>query len=271
MNGNALDPRAIRAALAASIGPRLAGGYDPRIVPETGSTNDDALDLGLAGFPEGTVIFAESQRSGRGRRGDAWVSPPGTNLLFSLLLRPNAPVAAWTRIPHLAGLAVCRAIAAAHPALPPAQLKWPNDVYLDNRKLAGILVESRATGGRPPFAVLGIGLNVNGLPGEFPHDLRPIATTLREHLGHVIDRNTMAAAFLAEWTVLYPVELNTDFSAIRRDLRERSWLLGRQITVHGNGREIAGSAVDVGPEGELVIETADGRREFIVSADRVAW
>jgi BirA family biotin operon repressor/biotin-[acetyl-CoA-carboxylase] ligase len=271
MNGGALDPSAIRAALATGIGPRLAGRFDPRVLAETRSTNDDALALGLSGAADGTVVLTEHQTAGRGRRGDAWVSPPGTNLLFSLLLQPQAAATAWTRIPHLAGLAVCRAIETLFPALPPARLKWPNDVYLDDRKLAGILVESRSAGGRPPYAVLGIGLNVNGTPEEFPSELRSIATSLREHTGHLIDRNALAAAILAEWAVVYPAELASDFDGVRRELIRRSWLWGRAITVVGGGREITGTVVDLGPEGELVVEAPNGERESVVSAERVLW
>ncbi len=268
---DALDARTIGRHLESSLGPRFADAYEIRVRPETVSTNDDVLQLATRGANEGTAVFAESQTAGRGRRGDAWVSPPGVNLLFSLLLRPSTPPGQWTRIPHLAGLAVCRALEQQFPGLPGPRLKWPNDVYLDDRKLAGILVESRALAGQPPAAVLGIGLNVNLLPEHFPEGLRDLATTLRAHTGHLIDRNALAAAILAEWTVLYPGELATDFGTVRDELRRRAWLHGRTITVVSGQREISGTAVDVGPEGELVLETEDGTRENILSADRVIW
>ncbi len=267
----ALDSHAIRQKLAELIGPRLASAFDFRITAETGSTNDDALRLAENGAPDGSVVLAESQTAGRGRRGDAWVSPPGVNLLFSLLLRPSTPLGSWTRLPHLAGLSVARAIEQAFPGLPTPMLKWPNDLYLADRKVAGLLVESRTWQGKAPAAVLGIGLNVNLVPEHFPEELRATATTLRAHAGHVIDRNTLAAAILAEWAVVYPAELTGDFASIREELRRRSWLMGRRLTVLGGNREIAGTAVDVGPEGELVLETDGGARESIVSADRVLW
>lgn len=271
MSGGALDALAIRSALAARLGPRLAGRFEPRVLAVTRSTNDDALALGQTGAPEGTVVLAEHQTAGRGRRGDAWVSPPGTDLLFSLLLQPAADLAAWTRLPHLAGLAVCRALESQFLGLPEPRLKWPNDLYLADRKLAGVLVESRSTGGRPPCAVVGIGLNVNGLPGEFPEDLRSIATTLRAHAGHLLDRNALAAAILAEWAALYPAGLSADFTPLRGELRRRSWLVGREIVVLANGAKIAGRAHDIGPEGELHVLTPGGAIEAIRSADRVLW
>ncbi len=266
-----LDARAIRRALEDALGPRLAAGHELRVVEQTVSTNDDILHLAGRGAPEGTVVFAESQSAGRGRRGDAWISPPGTNLLFSLLLRPPVPLAAWTRLPHLAGLALCRALERRFPALPPPMLKWPNDVYLADRKVAGILVESRAAQGQPPAAVLGIGLNVNLSPERFPPEIRDLATTLRAHTGHLIDRNTLAAAILAEWAGLYPGELTSDFSMVRDELMRRAWLRGKPINVLSGTREITGVAVDVGPEGELILETASGERRSILSADRVRW
>ncbi|MCB1230240.1 MAG: biotin--[acetyl-CoA-carboxylase] ligase [Verrucomicrobiae bacterium] len=266
-----LDARSIRHHLAEIIGSRLAADWDIRIKPETVSTNDDALILAEQDAPENTVIFAESQSAGRGRRGDTWVSPPGVNLLFSILLRPHTTVGTWTRIPHLAGLAVCRALESSFPTLPRPMLKWPNDIYLDDRKLAGILVESRACKDQAPAAVLGIGLNVNLLPEQLPDEIRTLATTLRSHTGHLIERNALAAAILAEWSALYPAELITDFAIIREELRRRAWLKGRKITVVSGNRQISGNAIDVGPEGELVVETESGALENILSADRVIW
>lgn len=267
----ALNPQAIRQRLATSIGPRHAAGFELRVVAETGSTNDDALRMAENGAPDGTVVFAESQTAGRGRRGDAWVSPSGTNLLFSILLRPSAPIGSWTRIPHLAGLAVCRALEHVFPDLPTPMLKWPNDVYLTDRKLAGILVESRSWKGEPPVAVLGIGLNVNLLPDQFPEELRSIATTLRAHTGQLMDRNELAAAILAEWAVVYPSALTGNFSRVREELQTRSWLMGKNLTVLSGNREISGQVVEVGPEGELILQRQNGDRETILSADRVSW
>lgn len=268
---DSLDARAIQQHLEELIGHQRASDFQVRIKSETVSTNDDALQLAAQGASDGTAVFAESQSAGRGRRGDAWVSPPCVNLLFSLLLRPATPPGSWTRIPHLAGIAVCRALESAFPSLPKPKLKWPNDIYVDDRKLAGILVESRATKGQAPAAVLGIGLNVNLLPEQFPDDLRNIATTLRAHTDHPIDRNALAAAILGDWAVLYPAELTGDFSTMRDELRRRSWLMGRAITVVSGNREISGTAIDIGPEGELIIETESGTRETILSADRVLW
>ena len=274
----ALSPARIRAALTEKLGPALAARFEPWVVAETGSTNSDLLAQGRDhAVAEGRVLFAESQTAGRGRRGDPWVSPPGTNLLFSILLRPGGPIAAWLRLPHLAGIAVCRAIESVLPGLEETPwLKWPNDVFLGEWKVAGILVESRGglreDGSPAPFAVLGIGLNVNLPPEAFPEDLRSLATSLSGHAGHRLDRNAVAAAFLAEWAALYPAALEPSaFGEPREELRRRSFLTGREVVVFSGNRQIAGTAIDAGPEGELIVEKTDGERETIVSADGVRW
>ena len=252
-----LDPAAIRGRLRDEIGVARAERFDLRVVAETGSTNDDVARDGETGMAEGRVLFAESQTAGRGRRGDAWVSPPGVNLLFSLLLRPEAPLATWVRIPHLAGIAICRGIENALPDLPePLQLKWPNDLYLGGRKLGGILIESRSgarTGEDRPFAVLGVGINVNLPVTQFPEALRPFATSLVDHAGRVLSRNEIAAAILAEWSVIYPSTL-AEFDPILTEVASRSFLLNREISVWSGGREIIGVVRGLGPDGELQLK-----------------
>ena len=272
MIGNTLEAKLILEELSERIGSRLAATFALEIKSETGSTNDDAVEAGTRGAAEGTVILAERQTAGRGRRGEAWISPPGVNLLFSLLLRPEAPAERWTRLPHLAGLAVCRAIEGEFPELPPVKLKWPNDVFLADRKVAGILIESRFLPDSSPAVVVGIGLNVNLQTAQLPEEVRVLATTLRDQVGRLVDRNRLMAAFLAEWATLYPSELASDFTKPREDLRRRAWLLGRSLTVVQGDREVLGSAIDLGPEGELILESpTTGKRETIVSADRVRW
>lgn len=267
-----LDPAVIRNYLRAEIGLVAAEKFDLRTVAETRSTNDDILKLGVAGKAEGPVLFAESQTAGRGRRGDAWVSPPGLNLLFSILLRPEAPIATWGRIPHLAGVAICRGIERVVRDLPsPLQLKWPNDLFLGGRKAGGILIESRpaSASNQSPFAVLGAGINVNIPREQFPEDLRPIATSLEEHTGRILNRNEIAASILAEWAAIYPGNL-TNFGPVLEEMKRRSLLLGREVSIHTGGGEITGVAREFGPDGELIFsDQTSGESHPIRSADRV--
>lgn len=254
----------------------IAGGIEWRVevIDETVSTNDLVLAKGAAGEKEGYCLFAESQSGGRGRRGDAWLSPPRHDLLLSILLRPPERLEHWPRLPQLAAVALCRAIDRLAPALGvEPQIKWPNDIWLDGRKVAGLLVETRMMGSaaaESSFAVLGIGLNVNGL--EFPDEIRRIATSLRLAAGGKVmfDRNQLAATLLTEFGHLYPQDLGDDgFAEIQEILHQRSCLLGRKVGVNSASGEIEGTVEGFGRNGELILITAKGERKTVHSADHL--
>jgi len=138
----------------------------------TDSTNERAKELAIAGAPGGLVVTADEQTAGRGRRGHAWFAPPGSCLLYSGLLRPFAADEA-PLLPLAVPVAVCEAAESVAPVR--CQVKWPNDIWLDERKIAGVLVEARPDEG---WAVIGVGLNVAIPQGEFPPELRETATSL---------------------------------------------------------------------------------------------
>jgi BirA family biotin operon repressor/biotin-[acetyl-CoA-carboxylase] ligase len=162
------------------------------------STSDVLKDLARAGAPEWSVIVADAQTAGRGRHGRAWRSTPG-NLHLSVLLRPRAAPAAWGRIPLLAGLAVAEALEA--PGLDP-RVKWPNDVWIGGRKVAGVLVESASAGAGIESAVVGVGVNVAAVPEGLDAEARAGAACLAE-LGDPRDALAVAAAVLARIRVWY--------------------------------------------------------------------
>ena len=254
----------------------IDGGIDWRVevIDETVSTNDLALAKGSAGEAEGYCLFAESQTAGRGRRGDPWLSPPRRDLLLSILLRPQEAMEHWPRLPQLVAVALCRTIDRLAPALGvEPQIKWPNDIWLDGKKVAGLLVETRMSGtaaGESAFAVLGIGLNVNGL--EFPEEIRKIATSLRQAAGGkvVFDRNQLAATLLSEFGHLYPQELRDDgFAEIQEILQQRSCLLGRKVFANSAGGEVEGTVEGFGSNGELILITAKGERKTLHSVDHL--
>lgn len=141
----------------------------------TGSTNDDAKHAAKEGAPHGATWLAESQTAGRGRQGRTWISPPGESLLFSVLLRVDLAPAKIPRVPLVAGLAVRDAVARAAPRARVA-IKWPNDVVVDGRKVAGILVESVASRGKPQAVIVGIGINVH--TRVFPQEIADRATSV---------------------------------------------------------------------------------------------
>lgn len=148
-----------------------------RELQETTSTNDVVKGLALDGAPEGTVVTAACQTGGRGRHGRSWVSPPGKGLFYSILLRPDWPAAEAPRLGILMGVAVYRLLQEA--GIPNLSIKWPNDVQAAGRKIAGILVEPRISGGRIEFAVAGIGVNVGYEQSDFPPELQGRVTSCR--------------------------------------------------------------------------------------------
>lgn len=176
-------------------------GRDVIVVEQTGSTNDLLFETTDSATPEGAVLFAESQSSGRGQRGNRWLSPPRLSLLFSILLRPRVAASETPRITSWLAGSVAATVRAQF-ALD-ATVKPPNDVYLGTRKLAGVLVEMRAVAGAPHVAIAGIGINVNQRAADFPDALRDRATSLAILIGREVDRNAFAVALLREFDCSY--------------------------------------------------------------------
>lgn len=233
---------------------------------EVTSTSDLARAAGMAGNPGGLVIFAESQTNGRGQRSNRWITPKGQDLMLSVLLRPQVPTEHWPRLTTLAALAACRAIEAVVPLRP--AIKWPNDIYLSGRKVAGLLAETFVGRGEA-FLVLGMGLNVNST--SFPPELQGTATSLlRELPAHVqaLDRNTIAAALLNELRRVLDLWSEAFTEAVDQ-VRARSLLLGRQIRATLDGREVSGKVLDLNHEGHLVLQLLDGSSQTLSSAAEV--
>jgi BirA family transcriptional regulator, biotin operon repressor / biotin---[acetyl-CoA-carboxylase] ligase len=272
MSGSRASDRPNAPGVLATLGgTRFA---DVRWVASTGSTNADALELARDGAPEGIVVVADHQTAGRGRRSRTWTAPPGASLLVSVLLRPPAGVAGAVTM----AVAVSMAEAVADLARVEAGLKWPNDLVVGDRKLAGILAEAdwpagatMSAGWRAPAAhervsmVVGIGLNVSWPAPAEAGDLAGTATALN-WLGADVDRADLLVAFLQRLDARYG-ELVRSGSAepVMGEWRRRSATLGRRVRVDIGPDDIEGTAVDVTDEGHLVVETPDGdRRTFAV-------
>jgi len=252
------------------ISASLAGqklGHHVVYLAETASTNDEARALALAGYPEGVVVFADAQTAGRGRRGAEWFAPPQKSLLFSLLLRPQAAPELWPLLTHTAALAVSEAIELLFPELRP-QIKWPNDIFLNGRKAAGLLLESGFPTAAAPYAVLGLGLNVNVSERDLPPDLRGATTSLATELGTSVDRESVAIAIVRALNAHYPA-VWTSFPAQLSGVRRRSLLLGRTVRAVIGSQEIRGVAVDHSESGELVVESADQQRTVLRAVDSI--
>lgn len=234
------------------------------VLDEVNSTSD-WLKQRAAEVPVGAVAFTESQTAGRGRRDNRWIAPRGKDLMFSLLLKPAASLEKWPRITTLAALAICKAIEAELPLQP--RIKWPNDVYLSDLKVSGLLAET-VSNRNGTFLILGIGLNVNTL--EFPPEIP--ATSLLKQLSsplvHEIDRNALASRLLAALHDEFH-HIEDDFAAAIAEVRQRSWLLGRQIRARAPQGEVFGRVLDLNEEGHLILELADGSTHTLTSADEV--
>ena len=166
------------------------------ILPSATSTNDTVLQLAGKGAEEGLVVFAEQQTAGRGQRGHQWESAAGQGLWFSILLRPNIELAQSSRLTHWAAQGVAAVV--TRELSVPATIKPPNDIYIDERKVAGVLVEMRAQPGLPHLVIAGIGLNVNQSAADFSPGLRSTATSLALATGRPVPRQNLAAALLRE-------------------------------------------------------------------------
>lgn len=227
----------------------------PRYVEVTASTNADALALADDGAPEWTVVAAGHQTKGRGRRGRSWASAPGKALLFSMVLRPAVPA---DRVPVVSLLAAermaraCREVAGVE-----AACKWPNDLVVGDRKLAGILPEAAAADLHLRHLVIGIGVNVAMEERDFPEEVRQTATSLARE-GGAVPPEALLGAFLAGFRETYPP---TDPVGALKPYRRVCATLGRRIRATGAGGEVVeGRAVDVDDRGGLVVETAEGAR-----------
>lgn len=220
------------------------------------STNDRAMELAQDGAPEGTVVMAEEQTRGRGRLGRAWHSPKGTGIWLSTILRPACSPAATAAVTLVAAVALSRAIEAESGLRP--GIKWPNDLLLSGRKVGGILTEISAELDRVNHLVLGLGVNSNHAAGDFPPDLAGLATSLRIELGRKVSRTALTVRILAEFASSYQEFLERGFASARAEWLERSATLGRAVVATGPTSRLEGLAVDLDPDGALIIKTPAG-------------
>ena len=225
-----------------------------------GSTMDVARDAALHGAGEGAVALADEQTAGRGRLGRSWITPPATNIAATLLLRP--PTSVLRDIAMIAPLAVCHAVQDI--ARIRAGIKWPNDVQIDGKKLAGILIETDLAAPNGGFALVGSGINVNFDPRDHA-EIRDIATSLKAELGHDIDRESLLASYLAHFEQLYTAAKSGE--SIRDRWRERLVTLGKDVRATWQGGSAEGIAEDVDAGGALLVRTADGALVRVEAGD----
>jgi len=251
--------------LISRLGRTKVIGRDIRVFQETTSTNDVVEKLARDGVKEGVVVFAESQSCGRGRLGRKWASPPGKGLWFSLLLRPNFRPQETTRLTVASATALRRAIVTQTGLQP--EIKWPNDLLISGRKVAGILTELSAELDHVRYIILGIGVDVNLAASDFPESVRPVATSLRIASGRHMSRPDLAVAFLREFDCDYARVCSGQFAAVADEWEEHCATLGRQVSIRLGPREIRGRAESLSPEGELLVRSEFGHLERVVGGD----
>jgi BirA family biotin operon repressor/biotin-[acetyl-CoA-carboxylase] ligase len=231
----------------------------------TDSTNDRARELAGRGAPGGTLVVAEEQTAGRGRQGRQWVAPRGSALTASALVRaqPDDFVETLSLLPLACSVAVCEAVEEIVPIR--CRIKWPNDVLVGERKVAGILIEARP---QEHWAVAGIGLNVGATRADFPEDLRATATSLRIECGAPVDRNLVLGALLRRLSARVAPGPESGHGAVLSAYRERDALRGKRIVWTSRGERIGGVAQGIDEDGNLVV-VDDGAERSTLDAGEV--
>ena len=235
-------------------------GHPAYLYQKTGSTNDEAKRLAESGAGEGLLVVAEEQTAGRGRLARRWLTPPGTALALSLILRPSLQATQAARLTMLAGLAVCEAIEQLTGLR--AGLKWPNDILLSGRKLGGILVEGALRGEALDYAVVGLGLNISWSPP--PEDVDYAATHLLAETGEPIDRLKLLRSVLANLEGRYP---NLADASLLADWQARLLLMGEPIVIRAAEGDLRGQAQSVDEDGALMVRLDTGELRRVVAGD----
>jgi len=251
--------------LLSLVAPKQIIGRDVRVFQETQSTNDVAEKLARDGVREGVVVFAESQTRGRGRLGRKWVSPARKGLWFSVLLRPNLRPQAATQLTVAAATALVRAIR-EHTGLL-AEIKWPNDILIRGKKVAGVLTELSAELDHVKYIILGIGVDVNLAASDLPADVRKIATSLKIEAGQAFRRADLAAAILRELDCDYERIRNQEFAAIADEWEKQCSTLGHRVAIQIGERTLEGRAESLDDDGALLLRTDHGHLERIIGGD----
>ncbi len=233
-------------------------------VPRVDSTNKQARQLATQGVADGTVVLSEFQTHGQGRLRRRWLSPFGKNLLFSIIFYPPVPPTEVFYFTLFASLAVCRSL--TNWVQVNAGIKWPNDIYVNRRKICGVLTEFTAHQDRVSWAVVGIGLNVNAHPSGDPQ-IREMATCLRRETGTRQRRIPLLQSILEEIDCLYHRFLQGESDAIRAEWLEHSFIIGKPVIVTADNVKEGGIAESIDEHGALMLRMESGDLKRIVYGD----
>ena len=219
--------------------------------PEVDSTNVTAMDLARQNAPEGTVVLTEQQLRGRGRGDRSWHSPPGVGIYCSIVLRPELSPTKTMLLTLMTAVAIAKAVALETNLSP--RIKWPNDILINDKKVVGILLESKVGATEVEHAIIGFGINVNHTPADLPEELLLAASSLFIELGELVDRSKLLTKILTEIEYLYEGLQQGDVATILEEWRRFSSTLGRHVRILQRGKLKEGIAVDVTEEGALLV------------------
>jgi BirA family biotin operon repressor/biotin-[acetyl-CoA-carboxylase] ligase len=240
-------------------------GRDIRVFEQTTSTNDVIEKLARDGVKEGVVVFAEAQTHGRGRLGRQWTSPAKKGLWFSVLLRPDMRPQGATQLMVASAAALRNAIEEQTGLI--TEIKWPNDILISGKKVAGILTELSAELDRIKYVLVGIGVDVNLESADFPSEIRCQATSLKLELGRPVARVELAAAILRELDREYGRVLDGEFSAVANEWEKHCTTIGQRVVICLGDRKVCGRAESLGEDGALLLRTDHGHLERIIGGD----
>ncbi|MFO7785196.1 MAG: biotin--[acetyl-CoA-carboxylase] ligase [Thermodesulfobacteriota bacterium] len=260
----AISPRLLPGEIRQGLTARVLGRQEIVFFLETDSTNTRAKALATSGAPEGTLVIAERQTGGRGRKGRTWFSPSGQGVYLSLILRPRISPVHAPRITLIAGIAAAEMLMDNFPGLD-VHIKWPNDILVGRKKVAGILTEIAGDMDEVGFVVSGMGLNVNAR--RFPQDIRTIATSIALETGRPADRAPLVRGFLEAYEQWYDTFLTSGAHPVLDRWKSLSRTLGNRVVVDGPGGRIKGIARDMDQDGSLLVQDDQGTVHPVFSGD----
>ena len=240
-------------------------GADIYLFDAIDSTNDYALKLAKEGAKEGTVVLSESQSKGKGRLGRSWFSPSGANIYLSIILRPQMPTSQIPLLTFAAAIAVAKSIRDVTNL--DADIKWPNDILIRGKKVAGILSEMGAEKDKVNFAIVGIGINVNLDKKDIPLELIDKATSIKIESNSLIDRTNLICRIIENLEEWYNLFERKGINDIIKEWKRLAITIGRDVKVQSGNSFVEGRAVDIDENGALLIKDRDGIIQRVLSGD----
>jgi len=233
------------------------------VFEEVDSTNTTAKELARTGAEEGTVVIARRQNHGRGRFDRLWESPEG-GLYLSIVLKPQVTVEKTSLLPLIAALSVCQTIKIFGPS---ATIRWPNDVLVHGKKIAGILLESETQRDKVSYVVVGIGVNLNIENTDFSSQIRSRSTSLKKEMKSSVDYEKFLQQFFQQFSSFYQLFVQEKFGRIIEEWKKHSDTIGKTIQITTSQDTFQGLAVDVDQSGFLLVKTTDGSLKKMTSGD----